>query len=137
MISAAMSIPGARKAILKSIFIKFCIWVTSFVSLVTSEPVENLSILANEKVCTFSKTSCRRSAAKLTDAFAPKYEPPTPPAIIKTAHRIIPPITKRPLATVSVPSICESITVPKSLGMITSPATSTSIHSGVIRKYIQ
>ena len=46
--SAPMKIPGERMHILNSIFIKFCICVISFVSLVTSDAVENLSILANE-----------------------------------------------------------------------------------------
>ena len=48
MIRAAIIMPGARSAILRSMFTKFCTCITSFVSLVTSEPVENLSILANE-----------------------------------------------------------------------------------------
>ena len=50
--SAATSIPGARSAILSIILTKFCSCVTSLVSRVTSEPVENLSILANEYFCT-------------------------------------------------------------------------------------
>ena len=48
-IAAAIIIPGALRHIRKSIFTKFCSCVTSLVSLVTSDPAENLSILANEK----------------------------------------------------------------------------------------
>ena len=61
----------------------------SLVSRVTSEPVEYLSMLAKENCCTLPYTSLRRSEAKFTAAFAPKYAPPTPPPIINTAVRII------------------------------------------------
>ena len=53
IISAPISMPGALKAMRRVIFTMFCICVTSFVSLVTSDPVENLSMFANEKRCTF------------------------------------------------------------------------------------
>ena len=72
MISAPMSMPGARRNMRSSMLTKFCICVTSLVRRVTSEPVWNLSMLAKENFCTLRKTSMRRSLAKLTDAFAPK-----------------------------------------------------------------
>ena len=72
IIKAPISIPGERRHILSSMFTKFCSCVTSFVRRVTREPVENLSIFAKEYFCTLAKTSFLRSAAKLTDAFAPK-----------------------------------------------------------------
>ena len=46
-------------------------------------------MLAKENDCTFAKISRLRSAEKLTEAFAPKYAPPTPPAIIKSAVTIM------------------------------------------------
>ncbi len=88
-----ISIPGARRHIRSSILIKFCICVTSLVSRVTSDPVLNRSMLENENCCTLRYTSARKSAAKFTDAFAPKYAPPTPPTIIISADRIIPTVT--------------------------------------------
>ena len=54
MIRAAIIIPGARSASRSSILTKFCNWVTSLVSRVTSEPVENLSMLAKEYFCTLA-----------------------------------------------------------------------------------
>ena len=42
----------------------FCNWFTSFVVLVTREPVENLSVSAKEKLSTFLKRSALRSAPK-------------------------------------------------------------------------
>ena len=72
IISAPIIIPGARILIRSIILTKFCTWVTSLVKRVTSEPVENLSIFANEYCCTLRYTSTRISAAKLTDALAPK-----------------------------------------------------------------
>ena len=48
MISAPIIIPGALSSILIIMLIIVCICVTSFVSLVTSEPVENLSMFVNE-----------------------------------------------------------------------------------------
>ena len=52
MISAPISIPGARRAIRRSVLTKFCSWVTSLVSRVTSEPVLKRSMLRKEKLCT-------------------------------------------------------------------------------------
>ena len=72
MISPPISIPGALSSIRSPMEITFCILVISLVSLVTREPVENFSILANENSCTFLNTSLRRSAAKFTDAFTAK-----------------------------------------------------------------
>ena len=85
MISAPISMPGARRHMRKSMLMKFITCVTSLVNRVTSEPAENLSIFANENFCTLANTSRRTSPAKLTAAFAPKYAPPTPPAIITSA----------------------------------------------------
>ena len=51
IISAPINIPGARSIILSDIATRFCTFVISFVSLVTSEPVENFSIFANENFC--------------------------------------------------------------------------------------
>ena len=45
---AAIIMPGARRAMRSIIPTKFCTCVMSFVSLVTSEPVENLSMFAKE-----------------------------------------------------------------------------------------
>ena len=85
MISAPISIPGALSIILSAIDTVFCRFVTSFVNLVISEPVENLSMLANENFCTFSNKSCLRSAAKFTEALIAKNAPITPPSIISRA----------------------------------------------------
>ena len=52
IISAPISIPGARRAIRRSVLTKFCSWVTSLVSRVTSEPVLKRSMLRKEKLCT-------------------------------------------------------------------------------------
>ena len=135
IISAPIIIPGALSAILSSILTKFCSCVTSLVSLVTSEPDENLSIFPNEKLCTFLNISDLRSVAKLTDAFAPKYAPPTPPAIIITAVSTISSAVVILFPTVSVLSVPELITIASRRGMITSPITSTIIHNGPIIKY--
>ena len=126
---APISMPGARKNIRRSIFTKFCICVTSFVSLVTSEPVENLSILANEKLCIFENTSRRTSVAKLTEAFAPKKAPPIPPAIINTAVRII--SAQVPATYCQFPLFTPSFIIwDRNFGISTSPTTSTTIQNG-------
>ncbi len=72
IISAPISIPGARSIMRRAMLIRFCTWVMSFVSLVTREPVLNLSRLAKENFCTLSNTSLRKSEAKLIDALAAK-----------------------------------------------------------------
>ena len=48
MISAPISMPGARRHMRISMLIMFMIWVTSLVRRVTSEPVEKWSMFANE-----------------------------------------------------------------------------------------
>ena len=48
IIRAPINIPGALNIILSAIATRFCRLVISLVSLVTSDPVENFSILANE-----------------------------------------------------------------------------------------
>ncbi len=48
IMTAPISIPGARSIMRSPIMITFCICVISFVSLVTSDPVLKLSILAKE-----------------------------------------------------------------------------------------
>ena len=60
MISAKISMNGARTAILVNIMNAFCTFVTSVVILVTSELVENLSMLSNEKSFTEAYISERR-----------------------------------------------------------------------------
>ena len=56
IINAKMNINGERTAILIIIINVFWTFVTSVVSLVTREAVENLSTLAKEKSCTLSKS---------------------------------------------------------------------------------
>ena len=53
IMTAPISIPGARSIIISDIRVIFCSCVTSLVSLVTREPVWKWSRLAKEKVCTF------------------------------------------------------------------------------------
>ena len=72
MITAPISIPGARSIIRSPIIITFCICVMSFVSLVTSEPALNPSILAKENCCTFRNRSPRKSLPKCIAAFTAK-----------------------------------------------------------------
>ena len=86
MIRPPISIPGARRSMRSPIAMTFCIFVISFVSLVTSEPVENFSIFAKENSCTFVNTSPRSAAAKFADALTAKYAPSVPPAIMHSAR---------------------------------------------------
>ena len=69
MIRPPIIIPGARRAIRMSMATKFCIWVTSLVTRVTSEPVENRSIFPKEKLWIFRYRSLRISPAKAILAF--------------------------------------------------------------------
>ena len=55
---------GALTNILINPYIKFCILVISFVSLVINEPLSNLSILSKSKLCILLNTSNLRSAPK-------------------------------------------------------------------------
>ena len=74
--------------------------------------------------------SARRSAPKFTAAFEPKYAPPMPPAIMRSAVAIISAIIVRLVPDVSVPAFALLITTERSLGMTTSPMTSTIMQSG-------
>ena len=136
MISAPMSMPGARRHMRSSMLTKFISWVTSLVRRVTSEPVEKRSMLAKENLCTFANTSRRRSAAKLTAARAPKYAPPTPPSIMMTLESTISAqiSTMWPMSRPSTPVL---MMLAYRLGRITSPSTSTIMHSGPRTKYFQ
>ena len=89
IIIAPISIPGALSIIRRAIIIRFCTWVISLVSRVTSEPVEKVSILVKENFCTFLKQSLRRSAPKLMDALEANHAPPIPPAIMTKAMMIM------------------------------------------------
>ena len=72
IIVAQTSIMGERKAIRMNIMNAFCTFVTSVVSLVVSEAVENLSTFAKEKSCTLRKSALLRFFAKPIAATALK-----------------------------------------------------------------
>ena len=69
MIRPPIIMPGARRAIRITIATKFCSWVTSLVTRVTREPVENRSILPNAKLWILVYRSVRISPAKAMLAF--------------------------------------------------------------------
>ena len=69
MIRPPIIMLGARSAIRITMATKFCIWVTSLVTRVTSEPVENRSILPKEKLWILRYRSLRISPAKAMLAF--------------------------------------------------------------------
>ena len=71
MITENMSMSGVRTAILITIWKEFCTLVTSVVSLVTREDVENRSISAKDRSCTLKNRSCLRFFANPADAVAP------------------------------------------------------------------
>ena len=89
IIIAPISMPGARSIIRSAIMIRFCTCVISLVRRVTREPVENRSISENEKVWIFLNASFRSPAPKLIAATDANHAPPTPPAIMMSAVRIM------------------------------------------------
>ena len=86
IIIAPISMPGARSIIRSAIMIRFCTCVISLVRRVTREPVENRSISENE---IFLNASFRSPAPKLIAATDANHAPPTPPAIMMSAVRIM------------------------------------------------
>ena len=130
MIRPPIIMPGARSAIRMSIATKFCIWVTSLVTLVTSDPVENRSMLPKENPWIFRYRSLRISPAKAMLAFELKKQPPMPPPIMNRAIRIIRAAVPMLEPTVSVPAFPALITRASSMGISTSPMTSTIMHNG-------
>ena len=78
MTVAAMSISGARTSVRMTIMKDCCTFVTSVVRRVTSEAVENLSTLANEKPCTLRKRPARRFFAKPALASAANHPESAP-----------------------------------------------------------
>ena len=73
-----VSISGARTAMRISIMNAICTLLISVVRRVTSDEVENLSMLLNAKVCTFAKISWRTFLAKPAAALA-LVNPADPP----------------------------------------------------------
>ena len=126
---APINIPGARSIMRSPIIIRFCIWVMSLVSLVTSDPVLKRSRLAKENFCTFRNRSFRRSAPKFMAAFEAKYAPPIPPSIIKKENTAItaPTPTMYPIFLSGAPTF---MIFAIRAGRTTSPTTSRIIKSG-------
>ena len=126
IVIAPISIPGDRRHARSVCIIIFWICVISLVSLVISDPVENLSILLNENFCIFSNKSIRRSAPKFMAALAANHAPSTPPTAIHTATKTMtsPILVIYPTSWLAAPTL---IIFDNSHGRIISPATSTSI----------
>ena len=89
MMVAHISMIGERKALRMNIMKAFCMLVTSVVSLVVSEAVENLSTLANEKSCTLRKRALLRFLANHIAATALNRAARAPKASEKTDMSII------------------------------------------------
>ena len=123
------NINGARKAILISIAYALRMNVTSVVSLVTRLPVENLSTLANEKLCIFSKSEARRFFAKPMEATAANRAESAPATSAKNAYAsIMPPCVHT--AFISPNAIPSSTSLPISRGINTSKTTSAMTNKG-------
>ena len=105
---------------------KLSMWTSYY----AEETPEDAVRLLKENGYDYCELSDEHAAAKLTLAFAPKYEPPRPPSIIMSAVSIISPMTPRDFPTVRVPSSAESITMPRYIGINISPITSIIMQSG-------
>ena len=96
IISAPIIIIGARNTMRIIMLKAFCTLFTSVVRRVTSDAVENLSMLEKEKDCTFSNSARRTLLAKPIEALAPRRAPSEP----KHSDTIAISIISRPIHTV-------------------------------------
>ena len=134
MMSAPIIIMGARNTMRIIILNAFWTLFTSVVRRVTSDAVENLSTLENEKDCTFSNSARRTFLAKPMLATAPKREPSEPKHSDTSAISIM----SKPIFTVYCTSpllMPLSIIAAITSGISSSISTSPIITNGVAMAY--
>ena len=85
MTAAPMSMMGARMAMRTIIMKAFCTLVTSVVSRVTKEAVENRSTFLKEKSCTLSNSALRMFLANPVLAWAANFPASAPHTRLSTA----------------------------------------------------